>query len=122
MIDAVNEINPDALFIGMTAPKQEKWAIRHRNEINAKCICAIGAVFDFYAGTVKRPGKIWINLGLEWLGRMITEPMRLYKRYLIYGPIFAYRLVQQKLKTQREPAEHVRTRASVSPVSSLKSA
>jgi len=122
MINAVNEIKPDALFIGMTAPKQEKWAVTHRDEIQAKYICAIGAVFDFYAGTVKRPGKIWINLGLEWLGRMITEPRRLYKRYLVYGPIFAYRLVQQKLKAQHEHVKNAHSTVTVVPVHSLKSA
>jgi len=99
MIARVNEVNPDVLFIGMTAPKQEKWAITHKSELNAKYICSIGAVFDFYAGTVKRPNKIWMDLGLEWMGRMVAEPRRLYKRYLIYGPVFAYRLIQEKLKT-----------------------
>jgi N-acetylglucosaminyldiphosphoundecaprenol N-acetyl-beta-D-mannosaminyltransferase len=122
MKDAINEISPDALFIGMTAPKQEKWAVHHRDEINAKYICAIGAVFDFYAGTVKRPGKIWINLGLEWLGRMIAEPRRLYKRYLIYGSIFAFKLVQQKLKTQYGLAKKAQTDVTVIPGHSLKSA
>ncbi|GAB3906985.1 WecB/TagA/CpsF family glycosyltransferase [Mucilaginibacter boryungensis] len=99
MIDRVNEVSPDVLFIGMTAPKQEKWAIANKSLLNAKYICSIGAVFDFYAGTVKRPNKVWINLGLEWLGRMVSEPRRLYKRYLVYGPVFAYKLIQQKLKT-----------------------
>lgn len=99
MIARVNEVNPDVLFIGMTAPKQEKWAITNKKELNAKYICSIGAVFNFYAGTVKRPNKVWISLGLEWMGRMVAEPRRLYKRYLIYGPVFAYRLIQEKLKT-----------------------
>ncbi|WP_345106344.1 WecB/TagA/CpsF family glycosyltransferase [Mucilaginibacter panaciglaebae] len=99
MIDRVNEVNPDVLFVGMTAPKQEKWAIANKALLNAKYICSIGAVFDFYAGTVKRPNKVWINLGLEWMGRMVAEPRRLYKRYMVYGPVFAYKLVQQKFKT-----------------------
>jgi N-acetylglucosaminyldiphosphoundecaprenol N-acetyl-beta-D-mannosaminyltransferase len=99
MIARVNEVNPDVLFIGMTAPKQEKWAITYKGDLNAKYICSIGAVFDFYAGTVKRPNKVWISLGLEWMGRMVAEPRRLYKRYLIYGPVFAYRLIQEKFKT-----------------------
>lgn len=97
MIAQVNAINPDVLFIGMTAPKQEKWAVANKSYLNAKYICSVGAVFDFYAGTVKRPNKIWIDMGLEWLGRMISEPKRLYKRYMIYGPIFAYSLLQHKL-------------------------
>jgi N-acetylglucosaminyldiphosphoundecaprenol N-acetyl-beta-D-mannosaminyltransferase len=96
MIKRVNHINPDALFIGMTAPKQEKWAYQFKDQLETKYICSIGAVFDFYAGTVKRPGQMWINMGLEWLGRFISEPKRLYKRYLYYGPIFAFTLFKEK--------------------------
>lgn len=101
MIQRVNEIKPDVLFVGMTAPKQEKWSYLFKEKLNTKYICSIGAVFDFYAGTVKRPGKFWINMGLEWLGRLIQEPTRLYKRYLIYGPVFLYKLVQQKMHPQQ---------------------
>ena len=96
MIQRVNAINPDALFIGMTAPKQEKWAYQFKEQLQTKYICSIGAVFDFYAGTVKRPGRVWINMGLEWFGRLISEPKRLYKRYLYYGPIFAFTLFKEK--------------------------
>ena len=90
MVAAINNFNPDVLFIGMTAPKQEKWVFEHKKELNARVICSIGAVFDFYAGTVKRPNKIYRNLGLEWLGRLLGEPKRMWKRYLYYGPIFLY--------------------------------
>ena len=95
-INIVNEFKPNVLFIGMTAPKQEKWAYEHKDKLHAHIICTVGAVFDFYAGTVKRPHKIWIKLGLEWLGRLVKEPKRLYKRYLYYGPIFTYRLLYEK--------------------------
>ncbi|MGS0525319.1 WecB/TagA/CpsF family glycosyltransferase [Zobellia nedashkovskayae] len=58
----------------------------------------MGAVFDFYSGTVERPNKIWINLGLEWLGRLLKEPKRMWKRYLYYGVIFGKYLVKEKWK------------------------
>ena len=93
MIDRINKIKPDVLFIGMTAPKQEKWAKSHKNYIEANAICSIGAVFDFYAGTVKRPDKIWRDMGLEWLGRLLNEPKRMWKRYLYYGPVFIYQVL-----------------------------
>lgn len=96
MVHMVNQFKPDILFLGMTAPKQEKWSHAHKNELNAKMICSIGAVFDFYAGTLKRPGKLWINLGLEWLGRLIKEPKRMWKRYIYYGAIFAKHLIVAK--------------------------
>jgi N-acetylglucosaminyldiphosphoundecaprenol N-acetyl-beta-D-mannosaminyltransferase len=98
MIKAVNNFAPDVLFIGLTAPKQEKWAFKFKNSLNAKIICSIGAVFDFYAGTIKRPSKIWIFLGLEWFVRLVKEPKRMTKRYLYYGPIFIYYIVKEKFK------------------------
>ncbi|MCU7548278.1 WecB/TagA/CpsF family glycosyltransferase [Chitinophagaceae bacterium LB-8] len=98
IINAINSFKPDVLFIGMTAPKQEKWAYMHKDQIDAKIIGSVGAVFDFYAGTVKRPSSLWIDLGLEWMGRLVKEPKRLWKRYLYYGPIFFYILFKEKLK------------------------
>lgn len=96
MINAVNEFEPDVLFVGMTAPKQEKWSYAHKQALNAGVICSIGAVFDFYAGTMKRPNKIWINLGLEWLGRLFKEPKRMWRRYIYYGAVFTYYLLKEK--------------------------
>jgi N-acetylglucosaminyldiphosphoundecaprenol N-acetyl-beta-D-mannosaminyltransferase len=104
MVQQVNDVNPDVLFVGMTAPKQEKWSYHFKEKLNTNCICSIGAVFDFYAGNIKRPGKIWINMGMEWLGRLIQEPKRLYKRYLFYGPVFAYKLFQNKVHPQQPVA------------------
>src|SRR5690606_5271371 len=86
----------DVLFIGMTAPKQEKWAFVHKGALDAKVICSIGAVFDFYAGTVERPGMAWVNLGLEWFIRLVKEPKRMWKRYLYYGQIFIKDLMVEK--------------------------
>ncbi len=97
MVKAVNSFKPDVLFVGMTAPKQEKWGHSHKEQLDAHIICSIGAVFDFYAGTVKRPNKIWINLGLEWFGRLIKEPKRMWKRYIYYGVVFLYYLSKQKI-------------------------
>lgn len=88
MIDVINAFAPDVLFVGMTAPKQEKWAFEHKKQLQTKVICAIGAVFDFYAGTVERPSSFWINLRLEWFIRLLKEPKRMWKRYLYYGPVF----------------------------------
>jgi len=98
MIEAVNQFQPDVLFIGMTAPKQEQWAYHHKNEIDAKIISTIGAAFDFYAGTIKRPGSTWQKFGLEWFARMLHEPKRLWKRYLFFGPIFIYLIIKEKIK------------------------
>ncbi len=101
MKKAVSQFKPDILFIGMTAPKQEKWVFENQSELDATVICSIGAVFDFFAGTVKRPSNFWINLKLEWFVRLLREPKRLWKRYLIYSPIFFADLILAKLKLSR---------------------
>jgi N-acetylglucosaminyldiphosphoundecaprenol N-acetyl-beta-D-mannosaminyltransferase len=88
IISHINDFAPDVLFVGMTAPKQEKWVHQFNSKINAKVIASIGAVFDFYAGTVERPSEFWIKLNLEWFVRLLKEPKRLWKRYLIHSPIF----------------------------------
>jgi N-acetylglucosaminyldiphosphoundecaprenol N-acetyl-beta-D-mannosaminyltransferase len=101
MIEAVNSFKPDVLFVGMTAPKQEKWSYAHKEDLDAKIICSIGAVFDFYAGTIERPNKIWQDLGLEWLGRLVKEPKRMGKRYIYYGFVYAKCLVKAKFSSSK---------------------
>ena len=65
MLEKVNDFKPDILFVGMTAPKQEKWVFVNKDNIDANTIVSIGAVFDFYAGTIKRPSRL---LGFYWFG------------------------------------------------------
>lgn len=98
MITEVNRFKPEVLFVGMTAPKQEKWAVAHKQELNVKIIGSIGAVFDFYAGTTNRPSNFWVAAGLEWLVRLVHEPQRMWKRYLYYGPVFIYSLIKNKIR------------------------
>jgi len=102
MLDAINSFKPDVLFIGLTAPKQEKWSHEHKAAIDAKIICAIGAVFDFYAGTVQRPGPVWVSMRLEWLGRLMSEPKRMWRRYLYFGPVYLFMILKKKFKIKSE--------------------
>ncbi|HMF70901.1 MAG TPA: WecB/TagA/CpsF family glycosyltransferase [Flavitalea sp.] len=74
MIMAINRFEPRILFVGMTAPKQEKWAYQFKEKINANVISTIGNVFDWYAGNSKRPASIWIKLRLEWFIRIFMRP------------------------------------------------
>ncbi len=91
MIQAINKANPDLLWIGMTAPKQEKWAYQHWDELNIHCHCGtVGAVFDFYAGTVRRAPISWQRHSLEWLYRLLMEPRRMWRRYIIGNAKFLY--------------------------------
>jgi N-acetylglucosaminyldiphosphoundecaprenol N-acetyl-beta-D-mannosaminyltransferase len=98
ILEVVNTFQPDVLFVGMTAPRQEKWSFQHKEQLNTKIICSIGAVFDFYAGTVKRPSSFWIALRMEWLIRLLKEPKRMWKRYLYYGPVYTCYILKEKLR------------------------
>ncbi len=98
MVDAVNAADPDLLWVGMTAPKQEKWLDEHWAELDIRCHAgAIGAVFDFFAGTVERAPQKWIDLGLEWLYRLLKEPRRTWRRYLVNNPRFLWLVLQERL-------------------------
>ena len=136
MYAAINAVQPDVLFVGMTAPKQEKWAYRlvHSSEFrvdseekvlstqhsalktqkselktpNSKLrtpnyhlptnchVCCIGAVFDFYAETVKRAPKWMINIHLEWFYRLVKEPRRMWRRYLIGNVQFIWAVLMER--------------------------
>lgn len=96
MIEAVNKAKPDVLWVGMTAPKQEKWLHEHREQLNVKFMGAIGAVFDFYVGNVKRSHPLFRKMGLEWLPRLIQEPRRLFWRNFISSPIFIGLVLKQR--------------------------
>ena len=98
IIDAINAVNPDLLWIGMTAPKQEKWTYSHWNELNIHChVGTIGAVFDFFAGTVERAPIWWQRHGLEWLCRLLKEPKRMWRRYIIGNTLFLWNMLKEKV-------------------------
>lgn len=99
MIEAINAIKPDVLFVGMTAPKQEKWAHKHFDQLSVGHVCCIGAVFDFYAGTVQRAPAWMIQLGMEWSYRLIKEPRRMWRRYLIGNVKFIGHVIMEKINT-----------------------
>ena len=97
IIDAINKANPDLLWIGMTAPKQEKWAYTHWKELEINCHCGtIGAVFDFFAGTVERAPLLWQEHSLEWLYRLLKEPKRMWRRYIIGNTLFLLNIAKEK--------------------------
>ena len=96
IIDAINAANPDLLWIGMTAPKQEKWTYSHWKELDIHChVGTIGAVFDFFAGTVERAPMWWQEHGLEWLYRLMKEPKRMWRRYIIGNTLFLWNMVKE---------------------------
>ena len=89
IVAKVNEFGPDVLFVSMTAPKQEKWVARYREQLTGvQMIASIGAVFEFYGGGVRRAPKWMVSIGLEWLWRLVREPRRMWRRVFVSGPRF----------------------------------
>lgn len=96
---AIHAADPDLLWIGMTAPKQEKWLVRNWELLDIHCHAGtIGAVFDFFAGTINRAPAWWIDHGLEWLYRLLKEPGRMWRRNVISGPVFLWYALLEKLR------------------------
>lgn len=89
MIAAINAFRPDVVFLGMTAPKQEKWGFQQRDRLDACLVAAIGGVFDWYAGNRPEIAPIWWKLRLGWLKRTIDRP-ELLKRYPQIGRFFGH--------------------------------
>lgn len=103
IIAAINAADPDLLWIGMTAPKQEKWAYAHWGDLDIHChVGTVGAVFDFYAGTMQRAPQWWQDHSLEWAYRLVKEPRRMWRRYVVGNPVFAWNILKEYLcKTNR---------------------
>lgn len=97
IIGVINNATPDVLWVGMTAPKQEKWIYENKDKLNVPLIGAIGAAFDFFAGTKKRAPKWAQKLGLEWLIRFLREPKRLWRRNLVSSPLFLFLVLKERL-------------------------
>ncbi len=87
---SVRAANPDILWVGLSTPKQEKWMYEHRDKLQVPVMLGVGAAFDMNTGRLKR-APLWMqNGGLEWLFRLVIEPRRLWRRYLIDGSRFAW--------------------------------
>jgi len=98
IIKLLQRLTMEFSLLTRSRTRQEKWSYLNKNKLNTDVICSIGAVFDFYAGTVQRPNEKWRNLGLEWLGRLFKEPKRMWQRYLRYGGVFCFYLLREKFR------------------------
>jgi N-acetylglucosaminyldiphosphoundecaprenol N-acetyl-beta-D-mannosaminyltransferase len=114
IVERINATTPDLVWVGLSTPKQERWMAAHVGRLTAPVLIGVGAAFDFHAG-VKRQAPRWMQRsGLEWSFRLMTEPRRLWKRYLVNNPQFVWRISQQLLRpgdravVRREDAVGVR--------------
>ncbi|MBW4564848.1 MAG: WecB/TagA/CpsF family glycosyltransferase [Mojavia pulchra JT2-VF2] len=93
----IKAANPDLLFVGLGAPKQEKWIAANYQELGVPISVGIGVSFELVANMVTR-APVWMQkMGLEWLFRLIVEPSRLWKRYIIGNPLFIWLVLKQRL-------------------------
>jgi N-acetylglucosaminyldiphosphoundecaprenol N-acetyl-beta-D-mannosaminyltransferase len=100
MYKAINAFQPDVVFVGMTAPKQEVWAYQNKNFLNTKIICSIGNVFDWYAGNSVRPSVFWQKIGMEWLVRIFLRP-EIFRRNIGNQMLFFWHLALDLLHLRK---------------------
>jgi N-acetylglucosaminyldiphosphoundecaprenol N-acetyl-beta-D-mannosaminyltransferase len=98
VIQQINKFKPGILYIGFGMPLQESWILNNSDKIQAKVFLPLGACLDFYTDSVYRGPRWMTECGLEWLARLLTEPRRLWQRYVIGNPLFFFRVSQEWLK------------------------
>lgn len=100
----VNAFRPDIVLVGMGTPVQERWVQTWRGHLDAPVVWCLGATADFVSGKVDR-GPAWLHDNQEWLARLLTEPGRLWKRYLLGNPLFLARVLRQRLRGARRSSD-----------------
>jgi N-acetylglucosaminyldiphosphoundecaprenol N-acetyl-beta-D-mannosaminyltransferase len=128
IVRRINETKPDIVWVGLSTPKQEHWMAQHLNRISASVLIGVGAAFDFHAGLKRQAPKWMQHSGLEWSFRLMSEPRRLWKRYLVNNPAFIWLTLLQfwrarttsELASEPEEPESPRTRLhAVGPTSEI---
>lgn len=101
VIKAINDSGAQILFIAMGVPAQEFWIARNANKLRVTTLLGVGALFDFYSGTIPRAPQRMRQLGLEWIFRFIMEPRRMFVRYILGNPVFIIRVLWRRLRGQK---------------------
>jgi N-acetylglucosaminyldiphosphoundecaprenol N-acetyl-beta-D-mannosaminyltransferase len=114
VVERVNAAQPDIVWVGISTPKQERWMAEHVRRLSAPVLIGVGAAFDFHAG-LKRQAPAWMQRsGFEWLFRLMTEPRRLWRRYLTNNPFFLWLIFLQALGRSFEATSKKIDQVSVS--------
>jgi N-acetylglucosaminyldiphosphoundecaprenol N-acetyl-beta-D-mannosaminyltransferase len=104
-IQLINRTEPDIVWIGLSTPKQEYWMHEHLRRVRAPVMIGVGAAFDFHAGVKKQAPRWMQRSGLEWSFRLLAEPRRLWRRYLVNNPQFLWMILQESLSRKSIPYE-----------------
>jgi N-acetylglucosaminyldiphosphoundecaprenol N-acetyl-beta-D-mannosaminyltransferase len=97
VVDAINKVKPNILITAFGMPLQEQWLMENWDQLDVNITLTGGAVFDYLSGNLKRAPKWMTDNDMEWLGRLLIEPKRLWRRYVIGNPVFFLRIFLQKL-------------------------
>jgi len=100
----ITQADPDLIFVGISTPKQETWMSAHRDCFRGAVMIGVGAAFDFHAGRVKQAPQWMQKSGVEWLFRLLSEPRRLWRRYLLVTPRFLPGWVMQRAGLRKYPS------------------
>lgn len=98
VVGMINDIGPDVLWVGLGAPKQEIWMYEHVSQLRVPVMVGVGAAFDFLAGVKPQAPLLFRENGFEWLWRLLSEPRRLWRRYLLYCPLFIGLVMLEKMR------------------------
>lgn len=98
IVDMINDLEPDVIWVGLGAPKQEQWMHDHSGKLRVPLMVGVGAAFDFLAGEKSQAPSLLRENGFEWLWRLMSEPRRLWRRYLLYGPLFISLVMLEKMR------------------------
>ena len=94
LVERINDAKPDVVWVGLSTPKQEYWMARHVRRVRAPVLIGVGAAFDFHAGLKPQAPRWMQRSGLEWSFRLLTEPRRLWRRYLVNNTAFVYHFLR----------------------------
>jgi len=103
MVARINNSQAQIVWVGLGSPKQDLWLAEHRAALSAPVLIAVGAAFDFYTGRVRQAPRWMQRTGLEWLFRLVSEPRRLWRRYLSSNPKFIWQLALQLTGLRKYP-------------------
>ena len=101
IVQEISAARPDILLLGLGMPLQERWLMQNRHRIDFGVALTGGAVFDYASGRLRRGPRLLTDNGLEWLARLLVEPRRLWRRYLLGNPLFLLRVLRQRLARTR---------------------
>jgi N-acetylglucosaminyldiphosphoundecaprenol N-acetyl-beta-D-mannosaminyltransferase len=101
IVDEINASQANILLVAFGVPLQERWIYENAPKLKPEVIMGVGGLFDFYSGEMNRAPKWMREVGLEWLYRLMKEPKRMWKRYIIGNPLFLYRVYKWKNKKNR---------------------